>query len=73
MKNSHNKFQHNSNSKLGMELKNSANLTNIMKAGISTAIPIWQMLGLTEEEYNEKYHKQPVKDASNNDETEKST
>lgn len=67
MKSSHNKFKHNSNSKLGNEIRSATNLTNIMKAGISTAIPIYEMLGLTEEEYIKIYHKNVVVDSSNND------
>lgn len=67
MKSSHNKFKHNSNSKLGNEIRSATNLTNTMKMGFSTAIPIWEMIGLSEEDYILQYHKQPIKDSSNND------
>jgi len=62
---SYNKFHANQTSKLGAEIRNASNLSNIMKAGLSGAIPIWEMLNLTEEEYNIQYNTRPT-DASNN-------
>ena len=53
----YNKFQDSKNSKFGNDLRASSNLTNIMRAGISSAIPIWQMLNMSEEDYNLQYHK----------------
>ena len=67
----YNKFQYSKNSKFGAELRQSSNLTNIMKAGISSAIPIWEMLNMSEEDYNLQYHNQDASgnsiDSSNNE------
>jgi len=54
---SFNKFQGSKSSKFGNEIRQSSNLTNIMRAGISSAIPIWEMLNMSEDDYNLQYHK----------------
>jgi hypothetical protein len=52
----YNKFQKtNTKNKFGSNKINSAGLTADMKAGFVTAIPIWELLNITEEKYNELY------------------
>ena len=67
----YNKFQYSTNSKFGAEIRASSNLTNIMRAGISSAIPIYEMLNMSEEDYNLQYHNQDCSgnslDCSNNE------
>lgn len=52
MKTPYNKFSNYDSNKLGKELRILSNLSNTMKAGISSAIPIWEILGLTEDQYH---------------------
>ena len=49
--NSYNKFSRSGSSKLGREIIQSGGLTPTMQRGVMTAIPIWELLGLTEEKY----------------------
>jgi hypothetical protein len=53
---SYNKFSKSNVSKLGNEIiRNGGGLTPIMEAGVVNAIPIWQMLGITESQYELDY------------------
>jgi hypothetical protein len=53
---SYNKFSKSNVSKLGSEIiRNGGGLTPIMEMGVMTAIPIWQMLNITEEQYQLDY------------------
>jgi hypothetical protein len=48
----YNKFSKNNVSKLGSEIiRNGGGLTETMQWGVMNAIPIWDMLGITEEAY----------------------
>ena len=60
------RFAKNTSAKMGAEeiLQSGCELSPIMCQGLKTAIPIWEMLSMTEEAYMEKYHKQCVTDAS---------
>ena len=61
----HNKFQNNNISKFGSQnISSVSGLTPIMEAGLTTAIPIWELLKITEEQYDAQY-KTPIIDASN--------
>ena len=51
----YNKFSKNTSSKLGTEIARSGGLTPTMATGAVTAIPIWEMLSITEEQYVEQY------------------
>ena len=60
-----NKFSKSNISKLGSQNVNLATgLTPIMESGLSSAIPIWELLKITEEEYNSKFES-PIIDTSN--------
>ena len=60
-----NKFSNSNISKFGSQHINySSGLTPIMEAALSSAIPIWDLLKITEEQYNYKY-KTPIIDISN--------
>ena len=48
---SYNKFAKSNTSKLGFEIARSGGLTPTMATGAMTAIPIWEMLSITEEQY----------------------
>ena len=48
---SYNKFAKSTSSKLGIEIARSGGLTQIMQEGVVSAIPIWDMLHITEEQY----------------------
>jgi hypothetical protein len=49
---SYNKFSKSNVSKLGSEIiRNGGGLTPTMEMGVMNAIPIWDMLGITEEAY----------------------
>jgi hypothetical protein len=51
-----NKFSKSNVSKLGSEIiRNGGGLTPIMEAGVMNAIPIWDMLGITESQYQLDY------------------
>jgi hypothetical protein len=51
-----NKFTKSNVSKLGSEIiRNGGGLTPTMEAGVMTAVPIWQMLNITEEQYQLDY------------------
>ena len=53
---SYNKFSKSNVSKLGSEIiRNGGGLTPIMEMGVMTAIPIWDMLGITESQYEIDY------------------
>ena len=62
----YNRFAKNSSTKLGISqiLQSGCELSEIMCNGLQTAIPIWEMLSMSEEAYMEKYHKLCVTDAS---------
>ena len=48
----YNKFTRSNNSKLGHEIiRNGGGLTPIMEQGAMTAIPVWELLGITENQY----------------------
>ena len=48
---SYNKFVKSNVSKLGFEIARSGGLTQIMTQGAIDAIPVWEMLNITEEQY----------------------
>jgi hypothetical protein len=53
---SYNKFSKSNVSKLGSEIiRNRGGLTPTMEMGVMTAIPIYDMLGITEEQYQLDY------------------
>jgi hypothetical protein len=53
---SYNKFSKSNVSKLGSEIiRNGGGLTPTMERGVMTAIPIWEMLNITEEQYELDY------------------
>ena len=51
----YNKFSRSNVSKLGTEIARSGGLTPTMATGAMTAIPIWEMLNITEEQYLTDY------------------
>ena len=51
----YNKFNKNTSSKLGTEIARSGGLTPTMATGAMTAMPIWEMLSITEEQYLTDY------------------
>jgi uncharacterized protein (DUF2344 family) len=52
----YNKFSKSNVSKLGSEIiRNGGGLTPTMQMGVMNAIPIWDMLGITEEQYQLDY------------------
>jgi hypothetical protein len=52
----YNKFSKSNVSKLGAEIiRNGGGLTVTMERGVMNAIPIWEMLNLTEEQYQLDY------------------
>jgi hypothetical protein len=52
----YNKFTKSNVSKLGNEIiRNGGGLTPTMEMGVMNAIPIWDMLGITEEQYQLDY------------------
>lgn len=48
---SYNKFVKSNVSKLGQDIVRSGGLTPIMQTGVMNAIPIWELLNITEEQY----------------------
>ena len=52
---SYNKFVKSNVSKLGFEIARSGGLTPTMATGAMTAIPIWELLSITEEQYLTDY------------------
>ena len=61
----YNKFQKTNISKFGAQNINyGSGLTPIMQDGLANAIPIWQLLNITEEQYDTLY-KTPIIDSSN--------
>jgi ketopantoate hydroxymethyltransferase len=53
---SYNKFTKSNVSKLGFEIiRNGGGLTETMQMGVMNAIPIWDMLGITESQYELDY------------------
>ena len=60
-----NKFSKSNISKFGSQnISSSTGLTPIMEEGLTSAVPIWQLLHITEEQYDAQ-HKTPIIDASN--------
>jgi len=55
----YNKFQKTNTNKFGSNKTNPAGLTPTMVEGLISAIPIWELLKITEEKYNELY-KTPI-------------
>ena len=56
----YNKFQKTNITKFGSQnISPISGLTPIMENGLITAIPIWQLLDITEEQYN-KLYKTPI-------------
>jgi hypothetical protein len=54
--NMYNKFSKSNVSKLGSEIiRNGGGLTPTMERGVMSAIPIWEMLNITEEQYQLDY------------------
>jgi hypothetical protein len=52
----YNKFSKSNSSKLGSEIiQNGGGLTPTMERGVINAIPIWELLNLTEEQYQLDY------------------
>jgi hypothetical protein len=52
----YNKFSKSNVSKLGSEIiRNGGGLTETMEMGVMNAIPIWDMLGITESQYQLDY------------------
>jgi ketopantoate hydroxymethyltransferase len=52
----YNKFSKSNVSKLGSKIiRNGGGLTPTMEMGVMTAIPIWDMLGITESQYQLDY------------------
>ena len=64
-----NRFARNTSMEMGAEktLQSGCKLSPIMCHGLKTAIPIWEMLCMTEEAYMEKQYKQFATDASDCD------
>jgi hypothetical protein len=61
----YNKFQKSNVTKFGsQDISPISGLIAVMEAGLTTAIPIWQLLNITEEQY-EKLYKTPIVDTSN--------
>jgi hypothetical protein len=61
----YNKFQKSNITKFGSQnISLISGLTLSMEAGLATAISIWQLLGITEEQYD-KLYKTPIVDTSN--------
>jgi hypothetical protein len=48
---SYNKFAKSNVSKLGFEIARSGGLTQVMAQGAIDAIPVWELLNITEEQY----------------------
>ena len=64
---SFNKFSKSNVTKFGSQnISPMSGFTPIMEEGLGTAIPIWQLLSITEEQYD-KLYKTPIIDVSNCD------
>jgi hypothetical protein len=62
---SHNKFSKLNITKFGSQnISPISGLTPVMEAGLKTAMPIWELLNITEEQYD-KLYKTPIVDTSN--------
>jgi hypothetical protein len=62
---SFNKFSKSNVTKFGSQNINPiSGLTPVMEEGLTTAIPIWQLLNITEEQYD-KLYKTPIVDTPN--------
>jgi hypothetical protein len=62
---SYNKFNKTNVNKFGSQnISPISGLTPSMEAGLATAVPIWQLLNITEEQYD-KLYKTPIVDVSN--------
>jgi hypothetical protein len=51
----YNKFSKSNVSKLGLEIIRNGGLTPTMEMGVMNAIPIWEMLNITERQYQLDY------------------
>ncbi len=61
----YNKFQKSNITKFGSQnISPISGLTPVMESGLKTAIPIWELLNITEEQYD-KLYKTPIVDVSN--------
>jgi hypothetical protein len=61
----YNKFQKSNVTKFGSQnISPTSGLTAVMEEGLTTAIPIWELLNITEEQYD-KLYKTPIVDVSN--------
>jgi hypothetical protein len=61
---SYNKFIKSNLNKFGSQnISPISGLTKTMEEGLTTAIPIWRLLNITEEQYN-KLYKTPIVDTS---------
>jgi hypothetical protein len=61
----YNKFSKSNVTKFGSQnISPTSGLTAVMEEGLITAIPIWELLKITEEQYD-KLYKTPVVDVSN--------
>ncbi len=62
----YNKFSKSNVNKFGSQtnISPTSGLTAVMEQGLTTAIPIWQLLNITEEQYD-KLYKTPIVDVSN--------
>ena len=54
-----NKFEENLTTKLG-EIQTKETYSGHMEAAMASAVPIWIILGITEEEYKTKYQPDPL-------------
>jgi hypothetical protein len=62
---SYNKFSKSNVNKFGSQnISPISGLTPTMEEGLNSAIPIWQLLNITEEQYD-KLYKTPIVDVSN--------
>jgi hypothetical protein len=61
----YNKFQKSNVTKFGSQnISPTSGLSAVMEEGLTTAIPIWELLNITEEQYD-KLYKTPIVDVSN--------
>ena len=52
---SFNKFKTHTSNKLGTQIAHSGGLTPTMATGAMSAVPIWELLGISEEQYLAEY------------------
>ena len=58
----HNRFEEQDKTKLGKLLKSTFNMPISMESDIENAIPIWDLLGLSVQDYNAKYKTDDIKE-----------